>query len=153
GAGSPALVLGCRNCHCAWHLLPGTQCGRLYPRESGFRNSCNDGQHCPGLVLFPGLGGRRAAPAALLSPFVLLVPLVVFMFRMVVQVNVVHLIAQPVIAATLMAISLLVTQSADWPWRLGFGVIVYFLTLLLLTETEVRSWLQIRKLRVPTASE
>jgi PST family polysaccharide transporter len=105
------------------------------------------------LVLLPRWGVSGAALAALIATFVWLVPLVVFMFRWVVQVNVVHLIAQPVIAATLMAISLIVSQSADWPWRLGFGVIVYFLTLLLLTETEVRSWLQVRKLRVPTASE
>lgn len=105
------------------------------------------------LLLIPRYGIIGAASATLVSE-VLWFSLAYYYFnRHIVQLKLLPILLQPVMAAIVMGLFLLLTPSLFWGARLILGLVVYFGTLLLLGQKEVRAFLRLFKSQLPVAQE
>ena len=101
------------------------------------------------LLLIPRYGIIGAAVATLVSEIVWLTMSSCYFYRYIIPMSLLPLLLKPVVAAIAMGLCFWVTQSLFWVLQAFIGVLVYFGVLMLLGETEVRSWVQAHKVRVP----
>lgn len=94
------------------------------------------------LLLIPPFGTLGAAVATLVAEFVWLSMAWFYFCRHVARVSLLPFLLQPVTAAAVMAACLLLTQPLFWAVRAALGVLVYFGTLAVLGEPEVKAWLR-----------
>jgi len=100
------------------------------------------------LLFIPRYGIIGAAVATLVAELIWLTMTSYYFYHYVLRVKVLPFLLQPVAAAVAMGICFLLAQSLFWGLRAFLGAVVYFGVLMLLGETEVRSWVQTRKVRV-----
>lgn len=91
------------------------------------------------LVLIPRYGIIGAAVATLVSEMLWFSMAYYYFSRYISRLKLLPLLHQPVTAAIVMGIFLFLAEPMFWGLRLGLGVLVYFGTLLLLGERELRT--------------
>ena len=97
------------------------------------------------LLLIPRYGIIGAAFAIVASDALWFVMAAYQSNRYVVRVNLLPLLLPSVAAATVMGVCFLVSQPLFWIAQAFIGLTAYFIVLLLLGQTEARSWLKARK--------
>ena len=103
------------------------------------------------LLFIPRFGIIGAAVATLISE-VIWFSLAYYCFtRHISRLNLLPLLLQPIMAAFVMGLFLLLTQSWFWVARLGGGLAVYLGVLLLVGQKEVRSGLRLIRSQLPLA--
>lgn len=100
------------------------------------------------LLFIPRYGIIGAAVATLVAELIWLTMASYYFYHYVIRVKVLPFLLQPVAAAVAMGICFLLAQSLFWGLRAFLGAVVYLGVLMLLGQTEVRSWVQTRKVRV-----
>lgn len=96
------------------------------------------------LLLIPPFGTLGAAVATLAAELLWLSMAWYYFCRYVTRASLLPFLLQPVIAAAAMGACLLLTQPLFWAVRAALGVLVYFGSLALLGEPEVKAWLRRR---------
>jgi O-antigen/teichoic acid export membrane protein len=96
-------------------------------------------------ILIPPLNLVGAAIATVLSEIVWFTASIILFSRHVSKVNPLSYLSQPMIASVVMVAFYLFTRSIFWPVQAVLGVILYFLTLYLVGEQELRGLLEIRR--------
>jgi O-antigen/teichoic acid export membrane protein len=96
-------------------------------------------------ILIPPFNLVGAAIATVLSEVVWFTASIVLYSRNVSKVNPLSYLSQPVIASAVMVVFYLITCSIFWPVQAVLGVMLYFLTLYLVGERELRGLLEIRR--------
>ena len=97
------------------------------------------------LIVIPRYGILGAASVTLVTEMVGLAMASYYFRRHLTRVRLLPFIQQPILAAFAMVTWFLLAQTLFWPVRAAVGVMIYFLVLLLLGETEVRSWFETRR--------
>lgn len=97
------------------------------------------------LLLIPRYGIIGAAFAIVASDALWFAMSAYQSHRYVAGVNLLPLLLPSLVAATVMGASFLISQSLFWIAQAVIGLVAYFGILLLLGETEVRSWIKARK--------
>jgi O-antigen/teichoic acid export membrane protein len=100
------------------------------------------------LLLIPRFGIIGAATSTLIAEMIWLTLASYFSYRHVVPMTLFSPLLQPVIAAVAMGTFFLLAHPLFWVAGGFIGLIVYFGTLLLLGQTEVRAWVYNRRVRV-----
>ena len=98
------------------------------------------------IFFIPRHGIIGAAYATLLSEVVWIFMAVAYLNWYVVSVNILSAISRPFIASIMMAGCFLIMPQLWWIVQVALAIPVYFLTLLILRDPEVRSWIQIGRL-------
>jgi O-antigen/teichoic acid export membrane protein len=101
------------------------------------------------LLLIPRFGIIGAAAATVIAEAVWLVLASYLFYHHVASVSLIKPLIQPVLAVTAMGACFWLAQSLFWMVKALLGVLVYFGVLLIMGQTEVRSWMQTRDVRIP----
>lgn len=99
-------------------------------------------------LLIPRYGIIGSAVATLLSEVLWFSLAYYYFHRHIAHVKLFHLLLQPLMAAAVMGLFLVLSQSLFWMARATLGSVVYVATLLLLGQKEVRSLLYVIKSQV-----
>ncbi len=97
-------------------------------------------------LLIPRYGIIGAAHATVISEVVWVFMSASYLNKNVVPINLLSVISRPFIASVAMASCFLILPHLLWVIQAALASIVYFLALLLLGDSEVRSWVRIRSL-------
>ncbi len=94
------------------------------------------------LVFIWQYGMIGAAVATVLADLVWLIFVHFFFNRSIMKINILDFLKRPLFAAVVMGAGLYLLLPIIWPLRAVLGIAIYFLTLLLTGEKEVRSWMR-----------
>lgn len=97
------------------------------------------------LLLIPAYGIIGAAVATVASEALWLAMAAYHSHRYIVRVKLLPLLLPAAVAAAVMGICFLASQSLFWIAQAFIGLVAYFVVLLLFRETELRSWLRTRR--------
>jgi O-antigen/teichoic acid export membrane protein len=94
------------------------------------------------ILFIPRYGIIGAAYATVISEVVWIFMSVAYLNRYVVSVKILSAIFRPLIASIIMVSCFLITPQLHWIAQAGLASLVYFLVLIVLGDTEVKSWFQ-----------